>query len=236
MKNITNGVPQGSVLSPTLFNLYMHDLPPPPLCVALTSYAGDITITSTHKKTQTTVTQIQPYIDNLGKWLDLNQLRVAPTKSTATLRTSFTKEHQLIPQVYLNNQLIPHVHSTKILGVTYNTSLLFEPHISNIKKNCQPRLNALRAVTGSTFGQDKESCSTIYKLYIRSVMDYATLLAPDLSRTHHKTLQTNQNKALEIITGCTQTSPANHLHHETSILKFKDHLNMRVTQFLASAK
>ena len=101
---------------------------------------------------------------------------------------------------------------------------------------CQPRLNALRAVTGSTFGQDKESCSAIYKQYIRSVMDYASpAWAPDLSRTHLNTLQTTQNKALKIITGCTQTSPTDHLHHETSILKFEDHLNMRGTQFLPSA-
>ena len=120
--------------------------------------------------------------------------------------------------------------------MTYNTSLSFEPHISNIKIKCQPRLNALRAVTGSTFGQDKESCSAIYKQYIRSVMDYASpAWAPDLSRTHLNTLQTTQNKALKIITGCTQTSPTDHLHHETSILKFEDHLNMRGTQFLPSA-
>ncbi|KAF2358864.1 Reverse transcriptase domain [Trinorchestia longiramus] len=45
--NIPNGVPQGSVLSPTLFNLYMHDIPQPSENMHIASYADDITITFT---------------------------------------------------------------------------------------------------------------------------------------------------------------------------------------------
>ena len=67
-------------------------------------------------------------------------------------------------------------------------------------------------------------------------MDYASpAWAPGLSKTHLDTLQTTRNKALKIITECTQTSPTHHLHHETNVLKFEDRLNMRGTQFQASA-
>ena len=65
-------------------------------------------------------------------------------------------------------------------------------------------------------------------------MDYASpAWAPGLSKTHINTLHTTQNYALKMITGCTHTSPTDHIHHDTNILKFEDHLNMRGTQFQA---
>jgi len=234
--NITNGVPQGSVLSPTLFNLYMHDMPNPPANNHISSYADDITITSTHNNIDTAETSLQNYLTFFENWLDQNRLKVAPAKSTLTLLTNWRTEHRIIPRASLNNTPIPHTHSTKILGVTYNTSMTFTPHIANIKTKCTPRLNALRTLTGTTFGQHKETTSLVYKQYKRAVMDHASpSWAPDLSDSNHKTLQTIQNNALRIITGCTQTTPTDHLHHETKILKVKDHLDMRGTQFLASA-
>ena len=67
-------------------------------------------------------------------------------------------------------------------------------------------------------------------------MDYASpAWASNLAQTHLNTLQTIQNKALKTITGCTATSPTDHLHHETKVLKVKDHLEMRGTQTLAAA-
>ena len=45
----------------------------------------------------------------------------------------------------------------------------------------------------------------------------------------------SKNKALKIITGCTATTPTDHLHQETKVLKVRDHLDMRGTQFIAAA-
>ena len=59
--------------------------------------------------------------------------------------------------------------------------------------------------------------------------------APNLAITHHNTLQTIQNNALRIITGCTQTTPTNHLHYQTQVVTLQDHINMRGTQFIPAA-
>ena len=107
----------------------MHDTPPTPGNINIMSYADDVTITFTHNDIPTTTAQLQSYLNILQTWFDTNQLKVAPTKSTITILTNYTKEHRHTPKLTLDNTAIPHKHSTKILGVTYDTSLSFKDHI-----------------------------------------------------------------------------------------------------------
>ena len=230
-----DGVPQGSVLSPTLFNLFLHDIPTPTSeDIKISSYADDITITSTHAKHSTAATNLQPYLDTLQNWLTKNRLKVAPEKSTATLITLDLKEHSLTDKtpVTLYNTPIPYTNRVKILGVTYDTAFSFKHHIEDIKHKCEPKLKALKAISGQDFGQSKETSTTIFKQFLRPTMEYcSTAWSTNLADTHYKTLQIKQNDALRIATGCTKTTPIDHLHAETKILKIKDHIETKGAQY-----
>ena len=154
----------------------MHDMltPQSDTCTNTSSYADDTTITTTHRMTDTAFTLQQEYLNFLKAWFDENRLKISPAESTTALITSDLHERNCTPNVTLNNTQIPHTHLTMILGVTHGTGLTFKDHTQDTKRRCNPRLNALRALTGTDFGQQKETNTLLYKQYIRPVMSYAS--------------------------------------------------------------
>ena len=127
-RQFKTGVPQGGVLSPTLFNMYTSDLPPPSAPVQVMAYADDITITSTHTSTSAAKKYIQPYLHKVFAWTKQNNLLLNPDKTTCTLLTPDPAEYTSNLDLTINYKTLPMATHPKVLGLTLDPKLTYNTH------------------------------------------------------------------------------------------------------------
>ena len=150
--------------------------------------------------------------------------------------TTWTKEINQELNKEMNNTKIPLDKNPKILGVTLVPTLSFAQHSKITCAKVSSKNNAIRRLAGTDWGCSKETLLCSYKTISRSVINYAApVWTPSLSTSRWNDLQVKQNSALRTVTGCVQMTSIDHLHHEASMMKVKEHNEMISAQFLAGA-
>ena len=246
-KHVHLGVPQGAVTSPTLFNYFVSDFPS--LHCDKTSFADDFSVFASDSDINVAVSKLNSDLSLISEWARDLDLKIAPSKSSVTLFTPNTHEHNFHPQVRIEEpvdlggvfgtillgEVLPLAPQPKILSVTLDTHFTFSPHAREVAKSCTQRLKVLKALAGTNWGQDKETLLITYKALVRSKIDYAApVWVPNVKKSPIKRLQAIQNAGLRIVSGCVKMSAEEHLHTEAKMLSVSDHLQLLAAQFLAS--
>ena len=163
-------------------------------------------------------------------------MSISAPKSSATLFTPWTRQVNATLYVKIGNDPVPTVKNPKLLGVVFDPLFTFAPHADRIAKRASAKLNILRALSDTSFGKDRDCLLLTYKLFIRSLFDYAAPITyPNYSNTSVEKLQRVQNRALRISLGCHAMSSVEHLHLEAGMLPVSDHLHLLSAQFLAKS-
>ena len=175
---VRRGVPQGSVLGPVLFSLFINDLPASlPSSVSCSLYADDLAVWSSSPSFLTAVeaTQGALFLDcsvDLEYWCFL----LNPTKCEASFFSVDPHQANLQPNLLLLSSRLRFNPTPTFLGVTFDRTLSFSKHVSLLKAKFFPHLKALRCIFAFSLGPSKGSLSVLYKLFFGS---FSLMLHPD---------------------------------------------------------
>ena len=210
------GLPQGSILSPLLFNLMMSDLPTLENIIIL-DYADDIAFISTESTIEEAADNISLAIRALEDWAQTWALGINPLKTKAMC---FTKQKVLNrkPTLRINNSDIDWVQEFKYLGVTCDApTLTWTRHTDILCNEGLQRQNIMRALAGSTWEADRELMLNLYTAYIRPKLLYGISAVASASTTNLDRLERIQNAAIRLAIGARNTSPIAALQAETNL-------------------
>lgn len=139
MMDILCGVPQGSILGPLLFLIYINDLPHvTKLFTAL--YADDTTFAHYHEDIDTLFQETNTLLADVEDWFDANMLSLHPGKTRFILFTNSKTAKESKHELFLQNNSILRVQETgteksfKLVGVYLDEGLTFKYHIKHVQK------------------------------------------------------------------------------------------------------
>lgn len=145
------GVPQGSPLSPMLYNVYCHDILSelentnnfnPNLYIL--QYADDTALISHNTKLNETIEELQRLLDAIIEWCNKWRTKVNPAKSQFII---FNHNINIdSPTIRINNRTLSSQTSVKYLGVNLDQKLNFNSHTKLIKKNVFQEANTLEVL------------------------------------------------------------------------------------------
>ena len=217
---IPAGVPQGSLLSPHLFNIFINDIPKPKNCkVAI--YADDTALF-----TKVPMQDIKKLIHNLeiglseiNSYFNSWKIKINDTKTEAIIFTHsrIMQKEQLKHQISFNQVRLPWNKSVKYLGIILDSKIKFKENITTSIKKTNQRIALIYCLLKKHSPLNLHSKLTLYRSYLRPILTYACPVFANCAKTHISKLQITQNKCLRMILSAPYVTRIALLHEQTNL-------------------
>ena len=205
-------VPQGSILSVTLFSVKINSITQ---ClkpgVDCSLYVDDFQICYRSSNMSIIERRLQLCLNKLQQWATDNGFRFSKTK-TVCMHICQKKGLHLDPQLFLDQCPIPVVEETKFLGVIFDRRLSFVPHLKYVKKKALKALNIFKIVGNTEWGADRKVMLRLYRSLIRSKLDYGCIVYGSARKSYLQMLDPIHNQGLRLCLGAFRTSPVESLY------------------------
>ena len=220
LRTLTCGVPQGSVLGPLLFLLYVNCLPNSSTFYSLL-FADDTTLLLEDSQIDSLFEKANSYLADFEQWCYSNFLSLAPSKTRYIL---FSKQ-KVVPDLYLMNQKIIRVHeggsekSFKLVGVHIDDSASWHHHIEHVRKKINMTLGMMKRSKNIIPPPIKKM---IFNSLIQSHLNYAIVIWGSAKGKLLDPLEKAQKREIRIVNNQHHIKHTNPLFASHDCLKIKD--------------
>ena len=192
---VVSGVPQGTVLGPLLFSLYINDISSD-IESEIRLFADDCVCYREIKDEEDTL-KLQRDIDRLGSWARKWGMRFQPVKCNM-MQLTRKRINKIHASYTLEGTNLENVESIKYLGVTITSDLRWNTHVSNVCTKANRTLGFLRRNLYSCPQEVKEAA---YKGLVRPVLDYGSSVWDPPGVVLQEELESVEKRAARFVTG-----------------------------------
>ena len=222
---IEAGVPQGSDLSPDLYNIFTMDIPKT-INTLLATFADDTAILSSNADINIAAHHLQEHLNLIDNWAKNWMICINENKSS---QVTFTLRPGICPTIKLNNKSIPTSNETKYLGIILDKRLTWKPHLQNKRKLANSRLHLFRPLLKSKL--NLKTKMLLYNTMIRPVWSYGIQIWGSAKPSNIRPIQSFQNIALRTITGAPWYMTNLQLHNDLKVINVSDYAKIHYHRF-----
>lgn len=220
IRKITAGVPQGSVLGPTLYILFTRDIPTPPEA-KIATFADDTVILVTGSTIQETTTKLQLATDDILNWTKMWRIKLNETKS---VHVNFTNKKINNLPIYMNGSVVPYANTAKYLGFTLDAKLKWKEHVKKKVEELKINLRKMNWLFSPNSGLTLQNKLLLYQQILKPKWTYGSQIWGCTAKTNLNLIQTFQNKVLRQITNCPWYARNSDIHRDLHISTVKEEI------------
>ena len=193
--SIILGVPQGSILGPILFNIFINDLFLVALEIGLCNFADDNTAYSCEETMEIVAIKLENNVPKILRWFKLNSMVVNPSKFQAIFLGNKGKSNLCIE---IDGSSIKPNKEVKLLGVTIDKDLNFNSHVRILCRQANQKVNALLRIRNYlSLKKNQLLCNA----YILSPFNYCNLIWMFCDKHSNHIIRNVQKRALRLLHG-----------------------------------
>ena len=215
-QDVALGVPQGSILGPLLFILYVNDIGNISNTAKFYAFADDTAVFIKGKCTEQLQMKINELIPLIVKWFQANRLSINVSKTHYQL---YSMSHSMDLNIHFDGTKIERKGCIKYLGVYVDENLKWHSHISNVTKIMSRNLGIMGR---AKYLLSERELLLLYNALILPHLNYCAMIWGRNYPTNIKRIITLQKRAVRIIDKKPYLYPTNTLFIKYKILKFTD--------------
>ena len=230
-KYIKCGVPQGSILGPLLFLLYINDLCDVSKAFDFILFADDTNIFYSHKDQNYLMEIVNTELNKLSScaWFQANKLSISIKKSNFILFKTKQNRRKLDLHFSINENEIDRVHEVLFLGVILDEHFSWKPQIQNVARKIS---KSIGIICKSSFYLNKNSLCTLYYSLVYPYLHYCASVWGSTYQSNLKHLITLQKRVIRIISKSTFDAHTNPIFKNLNILKFENLIKLQIGKIM----